>query len=79
MLVAQYAALANKHGVPIITVGCGKGCKFSISYDILPPGAKNSTQAGRIISAIAFSQMISHDLAVHYGLEPGSSKINTKW
>ena len=72
-LVKQYNVMADVHGFPLITVACGAGCKFHTSFFI-----PAQSEPAKEIFAIAFSQMLAHDLAVHYGLEPGSSKINTK-
>jgi|GEM_PF-5337869 len=72
-LVKQYEGMAAVYSFPLITVACGAGCKFRASFFIPAP-----SEAAKAISAISFSQMLAHDLAVHYGLEPGSSRINTK-
>jgi len=68
-LVKDYEGMAAVHGFPLLTVGCGAGCKFPTSFYIPAP-----SEAAKIISAISFSQMLAHDMAVHRGLEPGARK-----
>ncbi len=72
-LVKQYEGMAAEHGFTLVTVGCGAGCKFHTSFFIPVP-----SEAAKTISAITLAQMLAHDITINYGLEPGSSKINSK-
>ena len=71
--MGETLSLANSHGVQLQVIACGEGCEFG--YVMRIPA---STNAEKLVLPLVFTHMLVHDLAVHYGLEPGSSEINTK-